>query len=82
MQSLEMKPPSARVISKMRNGHKVRVVKGTGFNVMLTPNTYSQITKSFDKGKGATIQLSGEEIMANKEVELSLIHISEPTRPY
>jgi hypothetical protein len=36
---------------------------------MLTPNTYSQITKSFGKGKGATIQLSGEEIMANKEVE-------------
>jgi hypothetical protein len=44
-------------------------MKGTGFNVMLTPNSYSQITKSFDKGKGATIQLSGEEIMANKEVE-------------
>jgi len=69
MHSLEMKMPSARVMSKMRNGHKVRVSKGTGFNVMLTPNSYSQITKSFDKGKGSTLQLSGEEIMANKEVE-------------
>ena len=69
MQRLEMKMPSARVLSKMRNGHKVRVSKGTGLDIMLTPNTYSQISKSFDKGKGASLELSGEEIMANKEIE-------------
>lgn len=69
MERLEMKMPSARVISKMRNGHKVRVCKGTGFEVLLTPNSYSQITKSFNKGKGASLELSGEEIIANKEVE-------------
>lgn len=69
MEKLEIKPPSARVISKMRNGHKVRVSKGSGFDILLTPNTYSQITNSFGKGKGATLQMSGEEILANKEVE-------------
>lgn len=69
MEKLEMKPPSARVISKMRNGHKVRVMKGTGFELLVNPATYSQITKSFTKGKGSTMQLTAEEILANKEIE-------------
>jgi hypothetical protein len=69
MEKLEIKPPSARVISKMRNGHKVRVCKGSGFDILLSPNTYSQISKSFGKGKGANLQMTAEEIMANKEME-------------
>ena len=69
MERLEMKMPSARVLSKLRNGHKIRVMHGTGLEILVKPETYNQITKTFSKNKGSTLQLSGEEILANKEVE-------------
>jgi len=57
---------SERQKSKLRNGHKVRVKHGKGFNVIVNPNTYHLVTKAFNKNKGVQMQLSPEEIAMNK----------------
>lgn len=62
---------SPRQMSKLRNGHKVRVkkpkIEGEGFNVIVSPENFSLITKSFTRNKGSEIVLSADEILANKE---------------
>jgi len=35
--------------SRLRNGHKVRVKHGKGFNVIVSPNTYHLVSRSFNK---------------------------------
>jgi hypothetical protein len=52
--------------SRLRNGHKVRVKHGAGFNVVVNPNTYHLVSRAFNKNKGATMQLSPEEIAMNR----------------
>jgi len=52
--------------SRLRNGHKVRVKHGAGFNVVVSPNTYHLVSKAFVKNKGTSMQLSPEEIAMNK----------------
>jgi hypothetical protein len=52
--------------SRLRNGHKVRVKHGEGFNVIVNPNTYHLVSRAFNKNKGTTMQLSPEEIAMNK----------------
>jgi hypothetical protein len=63
---------SPKQLSRLRNGHKVSVkpaVSGEGINLLIDPSQYDPITRSFAKGKGKVVQLSPEEIMANREVE-------------
>ncbi len=55
-------------LSKLRNGHNVRIKKGTGFNLIVNPSNYSLITKSFGKNKGVQLKLSSEELDANKSL--------------
>lgn len=52
--------------SKLRNGHKVRVKHGSGFNVVVNPSTYHIVSRAFLKNKGVSLQLSPEEIAMNK----------------
>jgi hypothetical protein len=52
--------------SRLRNGHKVRVKHGEGFNVVVSPNTYHLVSRAFVKNKGTSMQLSPEEIAMNK----------------
>jgi uncharacterized cupredoxin-like copper-binding protein len=52
--------------SRLRNGHKVRVKHGAGFNVVVNPNTYHLVSRAFNKNKGTTLQLSPEEIAMNR----------------
>jgi hypothetical protein len=52
--------------SKLRNGHKVRVKHGEGFNVIVNPNTYHIVSKAFLKNKGITMQLSPDELAMNR----------------
>lgn len=62
---------SDKQMSKLRNGHKVRVkpdMNGTGCCLIVHPQNYSIITRSFKNMKGSEISLSLEEIMLNKEV--------------
>jgi hypothetical protein len=53
-------------IGKLRKGRPVRVKSGTGFNVVVRPESYNSATKSFSKNKGFQLTLSPEEIEMNK----------------
>jgi hypothetical protein len=66
---VSIKRPSERVISRMRNGHSVRMMKGDGLDIMLKPAKIMKMAKKFIKGTGIQISLDPDEIMANKEVE-------------
>ena len=54
-------------LRSLRKGRRVRIKKGTGCNLIVHPATYHLVTRAFNKGKGSQIQLSSEEIDANKE---------------
>lgn len=63
---------SPKQLSRLRNGHKVRVktaMGGTGFNLVVSPDKYDIITRSFSKGKGSEVQLSLDELEANKTIQ-------------
>ena len=62
---------SAKQLSRLRNGHKVRVkggMEGSGFQLVVSPDKYDTLTRSFSKGKGSEVQLSLDELAANREV--------------
>jgi len=50
---------------RLHNGHKVRVKKGEGI-MMVNPGNFDMMSRTFLRGKAKEIQLSAEEIMANK----------------
>jgi len=62
---------SPKQMSKIRNGHKVRIkkpkIEGEGINLIVSPENFILITKSFTRNKGSEIVLSPQEILANKE---------------
>lgn len=61
---------SKKQLSKLRNGHQVRVgeaVQGQGVNLIVHPERYDEIIKTFKKKKGVQLQLTPVEIMANKQ---------------
>ena len=58
--------PSSRVLGKMKKGATVRISKGTGMNLLVTPGNYNQITHTFSKGKGLHIALNPDEIHHNR----------------
>lgn len=63
---------SPKQLSRLRNGHKVRIsraVQGEGYNLLVDPSKFNQISRSFDRGSGVTVQLTPAEISANKTVE-------------
>lgn len=62
---------SPKQLSKLRNGHRVRIrpaVMGKGVCVVVNPENYDLITRTFSRNKGLEISLSPEEIVANQEV--------------
>jgi len=62
---------SPNQIKKLKKGGKIRVkhaVKGTGVDVVVSPDTYSTATRNFDLGDGLEIQLSPTELQTNAEV--------------
>lgn len=58
---------SLKQLSKLRNGHKVRLTSGEGC-LMVEPGRYDALSRTFMKGKGMSVQLSPEEIAANRGV--------------
>ena len=56
---------SPHQLRKLRKGHAVRVKKGEGFELLVHPNTYNLVSRSFNKNKGAQLKLSPEELEAN-----------------
>ena len=58
---------SLKQLSKLRNGHKVRLTSGEGC-LMIDPSRYDTMSRTFMKGKGMSVQLSPDEIAANRGV--------------
>lgn len=62
---------SNKQLSKLRNGHRVRVrppMEGEGICLVVSPENYSILTRTFSKGKGGEIALGADEIMANRNL--------------
>ena len=57
-------------LSKLRNGHAVRIRKGKGFNLIVHPETYHLASRAFARKKGVEIALSPQEIEANQNPEI------------
>jgi hypothetical protein len=61
---------SPKQISKLRNGRKVRIrppMEGEGVCMVVRPENYSMITRTFAKSKGMDVALTPDEIVANQE---------------
>ena len=61
-----------RQLARLRNGHQVSVkpaMEGCGFNLIVDPGRWSILSKTFDKGRGARVRLTPDEISANLSVE-------------
>jgi len=69
MKRVSIKRPSDRIISRMRNGHQVRMMKGEGLDIMMKPSKILKMAKKFMTGKGIQISLDPEELESNKEIE-------------
>jgi hypothetical protein len=57
--------------SRLRNGHKVRVkpaMRGSGMILVVSPSTFNIASRSLSRQKGVQIQLTPEEIQANREM--------------
>lgn len=78
--SIDASPSQLR---KLRKGQKVRVKKGTGFNVIVHPNTYNRVSKAFAKNKGLELELSQEELHHNEmsDPSTSASMIPSPSEP-
>jgi len=59
---------SPRQVSKLRNGHKVRIKKGRGCNLVVNPSNYKLVSRAFTKNKGLELALSPEELDINKSL--------------
>lgn len=59
---------SPRQVSKLRNGHSVRIKRGTGFNLVVNPGNYHLVNRSFTKNKGMELKLSPEELEVNRNL--------------
>lgn len=62
---VEIAHPTPRVLGKLRRGGRVRVMKGSGMSLIVQADRYNPLTKSFNKGKAYTLELTPEEIQAN-----------------
>ena len=65
MVQIKIQRPSAGVLSRMRNGHAVRIhahVSGEGLSIDVNPETYDSWTHAFKKGKAIQYAMSPDEI--------------------
>jgi len=59
---------SKRQLGKLRKGHPVRVKKGSGVSLVVSPLNYRLATRAFAKNKGLEMKLTPEEIEANRSL--------------
>lgn len=69
MKLIRIKKLSPAVMSRIRNGHKVRLMQGEGTQLVVHESQWSAINKAFLKNKGVQIALSPTEVTANATVE-------------
>jgi hypothetical protein len=65
---------------RLHNGHKVRVKKGEGI-MLVNPGKFDTMSRTFLRGKAKEIQLSVEEIMANRMTSPEAHNYNELSRP-
>jgi len=65
MKEIECMRPSTKKLAKLRKGHPVRLAKGEGLILLVHPERYDLMSKTFSRGKARTVELSPEELMAN-----------------
>jgi hypothetical protein len=58
---------SRRQMNRLINGHLVRVKKGEGI-LLVNPARFDEMSKTFLRGKAKQIQLSPDELLANKKI--------------
>jgi len=63
---VSIKRPSARVLGKMRKGKPCRICRGEGMQIVIHPERFNHITRAFDKDKAHTLEMSPQEINANR----------------
>lgn len=68
MKKLKIEMLSAKQLSRLRNGHNVRVKKGEGLVLLVHPDRYDLVSRTFQRGKARTLALTPEELLANKAV--------------
>ena len=59
---------SHKQLHKLKKGGKVRIKKGTGFNLIVSPANFNLMTRSFGRSKGLDVVLSPEELQANRNL--------------
>jgi hypothetical protein len=59
---------SPHQLRKLKKGHKIRLRKGEGFNLIVHPTTYNLMSRAFRKNKGVDVKLSKEELDENQKV--------------
>jgi len=64
MHTIEISHPTPKQLRKLISGERVRIKKGTGFNLVVHPATYNIVAKAFNRERGAEIGLSPEELNA------------------
>jgi hypothetical protein len=62
---------SPKQLNKLRKGHPVRVKKGSGFNLIVHPETYKRVARTYDKDKGFQLSLSPQELEANQGIPVT-----------
>lgn len=65
---------SPKQLSRLRNGHNVRVkpaIAGMGFNMIVDPAKFDSMSRAFTKGSAVQVQLSPDELKANKDAAMS-----------
>ena len=65
MHTIEINHPSKAQLRKLRKGGKIRIRKGTGFQLNVHPETYNLVARAFNRNKGLEFGLTTEELQAN-----------------
>jgi len=65
---------SPKQLSRLRNGHRVRVkpaMAGKGYGLLIDPSRFDSMSRAFTRGTAVQLQLSPDELMANKQAAMS-----------
>ena len=65
METLSIDKLSARQLSKLKNGHSVRVKSGKSHPILISAKSHKKAMNTFKKNRGMNLKLSKDEIEAN-----------------
>jgi len=65
MEGCSVKKLSAKSLAKLKKGMPIRLMKGEGTTISVSPENYGRITRSFARGRGINMKMSPEEVAHN-----------------